>query len=77
MHIDAIPQVKKNEAYASNIVTERNELYETRSNVASEELLEVFEEDAYWEPASNVNELYRQLSSKKIKCREIVQEEIE
>ena len=38
--------------------------------------LTMFEEDdTYWEPADDVNELYRQLSSKKY--REIVRQQVE
>ena len=33
------------------------------------------EDDAYWEPANDVNELYRQLYSKKY--REIVRQQVE
>ena len=72
--LDANPQVKNNEAYATNIVTERNVVYETASNVAST-LGEFEEDDAYWKPADTINDLYRQLLSNKY--REIAQEEVE
>ena len=38
-------------------------------------LLVLSDDDDYWEPADSVNELYKQLCSKKY--REIVREEVE
>ena len=61
-----------NEAYATNVAMEANEAY-IASSVASNSISR--EDDAYWEPAATVNELYRQLSSKKY--REIHREDIE
>ena len=50
-------------------------IQEQQSETSGQTTAEFLEDDAYWEPADNVNELYRQLYSKKY--REIVRQQVE